>query len=272
MFERHAANGSNVSGVGDRTRTDVRSNTCARACGSDGRPARRRERAMAGWSRPSMVPMPEGGRGRPGRFRACGAVRQGVGRAGRPGGRRARSATDPPRPRCSGDRPARRAAGPRAGERGPGRDLPGVHPAAGCTRRAGAPAGRPGASRGGPAARPAGDPAQARRCAGRRGAGGTAAVVALGLLASAARSASVPERSVSVQVAPGESLWQIARRTAPNADVDAVVERIVAQNGLASAAWPGQGSRPSGAAAAGCLGDAQPAELRFSTALAARAR
>ncbi len=75
-------------------------------------------------------------------------------------------------------------------------------------------------------------------------------VVALGLLAAAARSGSVPERSVSVQVAPGESLWQIARRTAPNANVDAVVERIVTQNGLASAVVrPGQVlSVPSGPA------------------------
>ena len=51
-------------------------------------------------------------------------------------------------------------------------------------------------------------------------------------------------------MAPGESLWQIARRTAPNADVDAVVERIVTQNGLASAVVrPGQVlSVPSGPA------------------------
>jgi hypothetical protein len=76
------------------------------------------------------------------------------------------------------------------------------------------------------------------------------AVVALGLLAAAARSASVPEQSVSVQVAPGESLWQIARRAAPNADVDAAVEWIVARNGLSSASVePGQVlSVPSGAA------------------------
>ncbi|MCW2633135.1 MAG: Peptidoglycan-binding lysin domain protein [Pseudonocardia sp.] len=68
-----------------------------------------------------------------------------------------------------------------------------------------------------------------------------AVVVLLGQLAHVAQAAAVPDRTVAVRVAEGESLWQLARRAAPQADAGAVVERIVEVNGLESAAvWPGQ--------------------------------
>ncbi len=68
-----------------------------------------------------------------------------------------------------------------------------------------------------------------------------AVVLLLGQLAQTARAAGVPEQTVQVKVRAGESLWQIARRTAPEAEPGAVVERIVAENGLASAdVSPGQ--------------------------------
>lgn len=63
-----------------------------------------------------------------------------------------------------------------------------------------------------------------------------AVVVLLGQLAHVAQVATVPDQTVAVQVAEGDSLWQLARRAAPQADTGAVVERIVEVNGLESAA------------------------------------
>jgi hypothetical protein len=63
-----------------------------------------------------------------------------------------------------------------------------------------------------------------------------AAVVvgALGLLADGVRAARVPEATGLVQVHPGESIWQVARRAAPSADPGAVAARIVDLNDLGS--------------------------------------
>lgn len=70
------------------------------------------------------------------------------------------------------------------------------------------------------------------------------AVVLAGLLVVAVRlvagapgaegTAPVPAGSAVTVVAPGESLVDVARRTAPGADTDAVVARIRADNGLSS--------------------------------------
>lgn len=61
-------------------------------------------------------------------------------------------------------------------------------------------------------------------------------VVALGLVAEAAGTAQaragVPEGTAVVAVEPGETVWEIARRAVPEARTTAVVERIVADNGL----------------------------------------
>jgi len=61
-------------------------------------------------------------------------------------------------------------------------------------------------------------------------------VVALGLVAEAAGTAQaragVPEGTAVVAVEPGETVWEIARRAVPEAPTTAVVERIVADNGL----------------------------------------
>ncbi|WP_316689964.1 LysM peptidoglycan-binding domain-containing protein [Pseudonocardia sp. H11422] len=70
-------------------------------------------------------------------------------------------------------------------------------------------------------------------------------VVGLGSLADAAGDASarstVPALTAEVAVRAGDTVWDVARRSAPAADASAVVERIVADNGLATAALrPGQ--------------------------------
>jgi len=86
-------------------------------------------------------------------------------------------------------------------------------------------------------------PVSARRYAVRRAVAavvlGTLAmlvVVALGLVAEAAGTAQaragVPEGTAVVAVEPGETVWEIARRAVPEARTTAVVERIVADNGL----------------------------------------
>lgn len=68
-----------------------------------------------------------------------------------------------------------------------------------------------------------------------------AVVVLLGQLAHGVQVAAVPDRTVPVQVAEGDSLWQLARRAAPQADPGTVVERIVEVNRLDTAAVsPGQ--------------------------------
>ncbi|WP_199433378.1 LysM peptidoglycan-binding domain-containing protein [Qaidamihabitans albus] len=66
-----------------------------------------------------------------------------------------------------------------------------------------------------------------------------AAVVGLGLLANglaAGGAATVPERTVLVPVAPGETLWDVAVEFAPDSDPGAVVERIEELNGLSGPA------------------------------------
>jgi hypothetical protein len=66
------------------------------------------------------------------------------------------------------------------------------------------------------------------------------AVVGLGMLAGAA-APSVPERTAVVRVEPGESLWELAGRVAPDSDASAVVDRIRDLNGgLERGVQPGQ--------------------------------
>lgn len=89
-------------------------------------------------------------------------------------------------------------------------------------------------------------PVSARRYAVRRAVAVAAlgvlsmlVVVALGLVAEAAGAAharaGVPTGSVAVVVERGDTVWDLARRAAPEADAVAVVERIVAENGLGGA-------------------------------------
>jgi hypothetical protein len=68
----------------------------------------------------------------------------------------------------------------------------------------------------------------------------TAAVVGLGLIADAAGAAAarstVPDGTRLVVTGPSDTAWDVARRVAPEADTAAVVERILADNGLTSVA------------------------------------
>jgi len=66
-----------------------------------------------------------------------------------------------------------------------------------------------------------------------------AAVYGLGLLASA-MGPSVPDSTTVVRVKPGESLWELAGRVAPDSDAAAVVERIRELNAVDGAVEPGQ--------------------------------
>jgi len=67
------------------------------------------------------------------------------------------------------------------------------------------------------------------------------AVLALGMLADLVRAARVPEPAVPVVVRAHESLWQLAKRTAPTREPAQVVRRIVELNGLTSdSVRPGQ--------------------------------
>jgi LysM repeat protein len=64
---------------------------------------------------------------------------------------------------------------------------------------------------------------------------------ALGARVVPARSAIPPSAPSVVQVQPGDTLWSIARRVAPDADTRAVVDAIAARNGLVGGALhPGQ--------------------------------
>lgn len=66
-------------------------------------------------------------------------------------------------------------------------------------------------------------------------------VVGLSLLPSVAGRSTVPERTTVVQVAPGETLWELAERVAPESPPQQVVERIRELNGLrGSTVHPGQ--------------------------------
>jgi hypothetical protein len=68
----------------------------------------------------------------------------------------------------------------------------------------------------------------------------TAVVVGLGLIADAAGTAAarstVPDGTRLVVTGPSDTAWDVARRVAPEADTAAVVERILADNGLTSVA------------------------------------
>ncbi|MHC8507033.1 LysM peptidoglycan-binding domain-containing protein [Pseudonocardia bannensis] len=71
------------------------------------------------------------------------------------------------------------------------------------------------------------------------------AVVGLGSVAEAAGGATarsaVPAATAEVTVRTGDTMWDVARRSAPGVDVSAVVERIVADNGLSTVSLrPGQ--------------------------------
>ncbi|MBK1788338.1 LysM peptidoglycan-binding domain-containing protein [Prauserella cavernicola] len=64
-------------------------------------------------------------------------------------------------------------------------------------------------------------------------------VVGLGTLAGGVAGggeATVPVGTAVVSVSPGDTLWDVAQRTAPGSDPAAVVERIQELNGLTGAA------------------------------------
>jgi hypothetical protein len=51
-------------------------------------------------------------------------------------------------------------------------------------------------------------------------------VLGVGMLADAVVGDAVPERTAVVWVEPGETLWDVAERSAPGYDTGAVVHRI----------------------------------------------
>ena len=51
-------------------------------------------------------------------------------------------------------------------------------------------------------------------------------VIGLSLLSSAASEPAVPDRTIVVEVAPGETLWELAERVAPDSPTQQVVDRI----------------------------------------------
>lgn len=64
------------------------------------------------------------------------------------------------------------------------------------------------------------------------------AVVALGAVIgglASGMSAEVPQRTALVSVAPGETLWDVAAKYAPESDPRAVVDRIEELNGVTAA-------------------------------------
>lgn len=65
------------------------------------------------------------------------------------------------------------------------------------------------------------------------------AVVGLGALADSV-APMVPSTTKVVRVLPGENLWELAGRVAPNSDPSAVVDRIRELNGVDGAVQPGQ--------------------------------
>jgi LysM domain-containing protein len=66
-----------------------------------------------------------------------------------------------------------------------------------------------------------------------------AAVYGLGALSSSV-APSVPSETTVVRVKPGESLWELAGRVAPDSDASAVVERIRELNDVDGVVQPGQ--------------------------------
>jgi hypothetical protein len=67
-------------------------------------------------------------------------------------------------------------------------------------------------------------------------------VLGIGLAAGGQDTASVPARTVLVQVHQGESLWGVAQRMAPSSSATAVVTKIKQLNGLDddSVLFPGE--------------------------------
>jgi len=59
-----------------------------------------------------------------------------------------------------------------------------------------------------------------------------ARLIGLSLLASAASEPAVPDRTVVVEVAPNETLWELAERVAPRSPTPQVVDRIRELNGI----------------------------------------
>lgn len=57
----------------------------------------------------------------------------------------------------------------------------------------------------------------------------------LGVFANGMSDGAVPERTATVTVGDGQSLWDLAREYAPEADSDAIVVRIRQLNGLGDA-------------------------------------
>lgn len=57
-------------------------------------------------------------------------------------------------------------------------------------------------------------------------------VIGLSLLAAAASEPAVPDRTIVVEVAPGETLWELAERVAPASPTQQVVDRIKELNGI----------------------------------------
>jgi hypothetical protein len=57
-------------------------------------------------------------------------------------------------------------------------------------------------------------------------------VLGVGMLAGAMAGDTVPDRTAVVWVQPGETLWQVAERSAPGYDTEAVVARIRELNEL----------------------------------------
>ena len=97
--------------------------------------------------------------------------------------------------------------------------------------------------------RPAGQPRAADLRLTRRGrvllaAAALLAVLAFGLMGARlvhTRTAIPPSAPAVVEVQPGDTVWSIAQRVAPQADTRAVVDAIVARNGLVgSVVHPGQ--------------------------------
>lgn len=66
-----------------------------------------------------------------------------------------------------------------------------------------------------------------------------AAVVGLGALSNSV-GPTVPSETTVVRVKPGESLWDVAGRVAPDSDATAVVDRIRELNGIDGSVQPGQ--------------------------------
>jgi hypothetical protein len=64
-------------------------------------------------------------------------------------------------------------------------------------------------------------------------------VVGLGTLANSVEP-TVPADTTVVRVQPGESIWELAGRVAPNADTAAVVDRIRELNDVEGSVHPGQ--------------------------------